>query len=124
VSSVVRARMHPQRSASFSMFADLTDATVLALSPDRATGEWVVEFDAVLSPEVSAQVVDRMESRDADDQANRAVLRAALAGGALNLAAIVACDRLGEPLPAPVYPEPAEAASSVAALARKSSKKS
>lgn len=88
------------RSFSPDMFADITDA---APSWDRAAG--VMSFDAELSPEDVTAVRDRMTSRDDVDQAERALLRAARDGGATNLAALLACRELGDPLPAPIYPE-------------------
>lgn len=98
--STVTGRM--ARPRSYSMFADITDATVAGFSADPS-GMVVVTFDADLDAETATAIRDRMTSRDDADQAARATLRAA--DGATNLAEMVRAYALGDPLPAPICPQ-------------------
>ncbi len=108
--TVIRARVHPQRSVSFDMFADITDAAVTSLLLDRSTGEWVVTFDRDIDPVIQGQpptnhaeqVRDRMTSRDDADQAARAILRNA--DTATNRWKLLRSYVLGDPMPEPIYP--------------------
>jgi len=81
-----------------------------------------LEFDGDLTAEQVEAIRLRMESRDDVDQAERAKIRAALDGGATNLAQMLADRELGQPVREPVYPQP-ESASVVASVAKKASKK-
>lgn len=98
-----------RRSFTPDMFDDLLPTGVSLVSWTQADGTWVVVFDdPAETPLTGAQVAgirDRMESRDDDDQAVRAVLRTARDGHATNLAELNTSYFLGDPLPAPVFPE-------------------
>lgn len=109
MNTVVRARLHPQRSLSYDTFAAITDAAV-RLDFDRTTGEWVVTFDrdidAASSDQLAAdrtrEVWELMTSRDDADLDARHALRDA--DGATNLAEMVRAYVLGDPMPDPLYP--------------------
>ena len=59
-----------QRSISLDLYADITDAPLVAWGRD------FLEFDGDLTEEQQAAIWARMESRDDADQAARAALRA------------------------------------------------
>lgn len=114
MTTVVANAARPIGSDSFRDLPGLEDtAATVAVS----AGKVVVTFDADLSPEQTAAVRDRMESRDDTDQQRRATLRAAATGHATNLAELNTAYLLGDDMPAPTYPEQA---SQVASLAKKS----
>lgn len=92
------------RAYTPGMFGDLTGgATERLLSAD--SGTYVIEFDAELDEATAAAIRERMASRDDDDQANRAALRAAADEGATNLAQMLVAYTVGDPLPAAVISE-------------------
>ncbi len=93
---VAGRRARPVNTTSFLAF---TDAPVVAILPNG------VDFDGDLTPEQSTAVWEWMTSRDDDDQADRATLRAS--DGASNLPEMVRAYVLGDPLPEPVYDSPA-----------------
>lgn len=92
----------PVRRANLSgdSFADLTDALLLEI------GRTALTFDRDLTPEAQTAAWERMTSIDDTDQARRAALRAACAGGATNVDCLTAAYVLGDPMPDPVYPPP------------------
>lgn len=85
-------------------FADLPGLESVAATVAVVGGKVSVTFEVPLTEAQRTAVWDRMTSRDDADQAARALLRAAVAGKATNLAAMTACAWLGDPMPAPTYP--------------------
>lgn len=91
----------PPRVVRSTTFDDLLPdgVTVSAVLSDR------VEFTAELDEETVAAIRERMASRDDDDQANRAALRAAAVSGAVNLAQMLVAYTVGDPMPDAVISE-------------------
>lgn len=93
-----------RRSYNADLFAGLDLPPVTAASNSR--GVWSITFDGVLTAAQERSAWARMESTDDTDQARRAVLRDACAGGASNVDCLTAAYVLGDPMPAPAYPAP------------------
>lgn len=87
-------------------FVDIPGLEEVAASVSVAAGKVVVTFDAELIPEQIQAVLDRMTSRDDEDQAARAVLRKA--DGATNRWKLLRSYVLGDPMPDPIFPPPPE----------------
>lgn len=87
----------PARPYGYDSFTDLTPVPVERFD-DTSSGLTVV-FAADVSAAVAAAVVDRLGSRDDDDQSRRAALRAARAAGATNLTEMHVAYTLGDPMP-------------------------
>ena len=90
----------PVRPTGFDSFHDMPDLPdVAAITADG------IEFEGPLTAKQVDAVRARITSRDDDDQAKRAKIRAASAANATNLAQMLAAYTLGDPVPDAVLPK-------------------
>lgn len=90
------------RSIGSDTFADLTAASLVVPGGVDPNG---LLFDGDLDVDTAVAIHDRMTSRDDADEECRTLLRAALAAGATNLAAMHLAYTLGDPVPDAVLPQ-------------------
>lgn len=80
-------------------------------------------FSGELTAEQVTAIRDRMESVDDVDLAERAKIRAAVDGGATNLAQMLADRELGQPVREPIYPSSGTTTTTTPMVARKAAAK-
>lgn len=100
----VTARLRADRS--FTVFEDITDATVLGWVDHAATGETTIRFAGTLTADETARVRARMVATDPADEARRAWVAGIDSTDLVNGFDILRALLLGEDPPDPIYPTP------------------